>query len=94
MCNKIILENSGMLKFITDCCSHQKMCDKAVDYYSQELGLVPDCYKTPKCAAKLLILALLCLILFLIDVRINAYSMVSSKECGIAVWQKMNVVEW
>ena len=30
MCNKVILENDGMLRFIPDSYNNQKMCDKAL----------------------------------------------------------------
>ena len=46
ICDKVILENGGMLKCVPDCCKSQKLCDKAVDYYSHVLEFVPDCLKT------------------------------------------------
>ena len=30
MCEKVIIENSGILEFIPDCYKNQNMCDKAV----------------------------------------------------------------
>ena len=43
MCDKAILENSGILKSVRDCYKNQKMCDKAVDNYPQALYFVPEC---------------------------------------------------
>ena len=43
MCDKVILENDGMVGFITDCYKNQKMRDKAIDNYSHALEFVPDC---------------------------------------------------
>ena len=48
MCDKIILENGGMLRFIPDCYKNQKMCDKTVDNYSHTLKFVLDCHKSQK----------------------------------------------
>ena len=31
MCDKAILENSGTLRSVADCCKDQEMCNKAVD---------------------------------------------------------------
>ena len=31
ICDKVILENSGMLKLIPDCYKNQEICDKSVD---------------------------------------------------------------
>ena len=33
MCDKVILENGGMLRFIPDCYKTKKTSEKAVDYY-------------------------------------------------------------
>ena len=30
MCEKVIIENGGILEFIPDCYKNQNMCDKAV----------------------------------------------------------------
>ena len=46
MCDKVYLQNSGMLMFIPDWCKDQSMCNKAVDNYAHTLGSVLDCYKT------------------------------------------------
>ena len=59
MCDNIVLENGGMLKFIHDCYKNQKMCNKAIDNYAHALDFVPDCFNTTilkKCVIKLLIL--------------------------------------
>ena len=34
MCNKVILENGEILRFISDCYKNQKMSAKAVENYS------------------------------------------------------------
>ena len=39
MCDNVILENGGMLRFIPECYKNQKMCDKAVDCYSHASDL-------------------------------------------------------
>ena len=43
ICDKVMLEIGGMLRFITDCYNNKKICDKAVDNYSHALEFVPDC---------------------------------------------------
>ena len=35
MCDKVILENGGILMFIPDCYKNQRMYNKAVDTYQQ-----------------------------------------------------------
>ena len=55
MFDKVILENGGMLLFITDCCNNKKIwkiCDKAVDNYSHALKFVLECYKTQNMCGK------------------------------------------
>ena len=41
MCDKSILENSGTLKSVPDCCKNQEMCSKSVDNYPHALEFVP-----------------------------------------------------
>ena len=48
LCSQVIIENSGMLMFISNSYKVQNMCDNAVDNYAHTLGSVPDCYKTQK----------------------------------------------
>ena len=49
LCDKVILENGGMLPtFICDCYKYQKMCYKVFDNFADELEFVPDSYKTKK----------------------------------------------
>ena len=52
ICDKVILENSGMIIFAPDCYKDQNMCNIAVDKYAHALGSVPNCYKTPKLCNK------------------------------------------
>ena len=59
MCDKAILENSGMLKSVPDCYKNQEMCNKAVDIYPYALEFVLECDKSQKECIKLLILILL-----------------------------------
>ena len=46
MCDEVILENDGMLKFVPDC------YNKAVDTCSSALQVVPDRYKTQEISDK------------------------------------------
>ena len=48
-CDKVVLEDDGMLKFIRDF---------PTDNYSLALESVSDCYKTEKCVIKLVNLSL------------------------------------
>ena len=48
MCNKVILENSRILKFFPDCYKIKKTCNIAVDNYVHAIEFVPNCYKTQK----------------------------------------------
>ena len=41
ICDKVIIENGGMLIFISDC--YKNKCDKAIDNYSHALRFVPNC---------------------------------------------------
>ena len=53
MCDKAILENGGTLKFVTDCCKNQEMCNKAVDDdCPHALEFVPECFMTQKICDK------------------------------------------
>ena len=45
MCDKLILEDPGMLQFIPYHYKTQEMCDKAVDYHLFTLESIPVCYK-------------------------------------------------
>ena len=51
VCDKVILENGAMQRFIPDCCKDHKIFGKSVDNYSH-LEFVLDCYKTPKICNK------------------------------------------
>ena len=42
MCDKIIPENVGMLRFVPDCYKNRKRCEKAVDNYSRALAFVEN----------------------------------------------------
>ena len=33
MCDKVVLENGGMLRFTPDCYKNKEMCDKAADIF-------------------------------------------------------------
>ena len=48
MCDKTVVENSGILKFVPDTYKNHKMCNQAVDNYEDALEYPPDCYKTQK----------------------------------------------
>ena len=63
MCNKVILENGCMLRFIPDCYKNEKICDKDVDCYSYALKFVPDCYKTQAMCDKAVDTCLFCILL-------------------------------
>ena len=52
MCDKPILGNSRILKFVPDCSKNQEMCNKAVDNYPHPLKVVSDCYMTQKMCDK------------------------------------------
>ena len=42
MCNRAILENRGMLEFVSNCYKTKEMCNKAVHNYAHALEFVPD----------------------------------------------------
>ena len=46
--DKVIIENCGMLGFISAYYKDQKMCNKAGNNYSHALIIVSNCYKTQK----------------------------------------------
>ena len=48
MCDKVILENDAILKFLPDCYKNQEKCNKAVDNYLHVLENVPKCFVTQK----------------------------------------------
>ena len=52
MCDKVVLENGGISRFILECYKNKKMCDKAVDNYSHTLEFFPKCCKTQKMCDK------------------------------------------
>lgn len=52
MCDKVILENCGTLKFVSYSYKNQKTCKKAVNNYSHALAFVTNCYKTQKMGDK------------------------------------------
>ena len=72
MWDKMILENGGMLKFITDCYKNHKMCNKAVYNYSYVLEFVPCCYNTQKIIIKLSLFILIQCNLFLNPIRLKS----------------------
>ena len=71
---KLLIINSHALEFVSNCCKIQKTCNKVVDTYPYAIKFVSECYNTQKNVMKLLILAILYLILFLVDIRF--------KKCG------------
>ena len=48
MCDKVILENAGTLKYNPDCYKNEKICNRAVENHLYALEFVPECYKTHK----------------------------------------------
>ena len=46
MCDKVLLQNSGILKSASECYKNQEMCNIAVDSYPHALEFVSECYKT------------------------------------------------
>ena len=48
MYGKVVLENGGMLMFISYYYKDQRICNKAFYSYVYALGSVPDCSKTQK----------------------------------------------
>ena len=52
MCDKVILENGGMM-FVCDCYKNQKMINKAVDNYALALEFVPVAIRLKKCEINL-----------------------------------------
>ena len=52
MCDKVILENSGMLMFVPNYYKNQKMCNNSVDNYAHALEFVLDCFKIQKMCSK------------------------------------------
>ena len=52
MCDKVILENAGTSKYVSDCYKNQEMFNKVDENYRR----VPECYKTQRYVLKLLIL--------------------------------------
>ena len=48
MRDKVIPENSRLLKYIPDCYKNQKVCNKAVRRYFHALEFILKCYKTHK----------------------------------------------
>ena len=52
MWDKVVLENEGILKSVTDCYKNQEICNKAVDNYPYTLEFVPECDKTHKLCYK------------------------------------------
>ena len=45
MCDKVVLENSGTLKYVPDCYKIQKMCNKVVPRYFIVFDSIPYQYK-------------------------------------------------
>ena len=52
MCDKVILQISGMLIFTPRLCKDQKMCDNVDENYVQALGSVIDCCQNQKMYGK------------------------------------------
>ena len=42
MCDKVILENGDMLKFVSHCYKNKKMYNNTVDNYAHTVELIPD----------------------------------------------------
>ena len=42
MCDKAVLENGDMLKFVSDCYKNKKMYNSAVDNYAHAVEFIPD----------------------------------------------------
>ena len=42
MCDKVILENGDMLKFVSHCYKNKKMYNNAVDNYAHAAEFIPD----------------------------------------------------
>ena len=53
MCDKVILENGGMIMFVCDYYKNQKMINKAVDNYALALEFVLVAIRHKKCAINL-----------------------------------------
>ena len=47
VCDKVLLENDGMINSVTDY-KNKKICNKPVDSYAHALELVQDYYNTQK----------------------------------------------
>ena len=67
MCDKVIVENGGMPKFIRDCYMNQKMCYEADDNYARALEFVPNGYRTQEICNK--------------DVTTSPYAIHFVREC-------------
>ena len=52
MCDKMILENGGTLRFVPDCYKNQQMRNKGVKISPSVIQFVPECYKTQKMCDK------------------------------------------
>ena len=53
MRDKVIIENGGTLRFVSDCYKDKKKkCDNAYDNYAHTLRIVSECYKTYKMCNK------------------------------------------
>ena len=71
MCDKAILENGGMLKFVPDSYKNHKMCNKAVYNYFYALEFVSDSHKTQEMCNKTINIFLLLYNLFLDAMRLR-----------------------
>ena len=71
MCDKAILENGGMLKFVPDSYKNHKMCNKAVYNYFYALEFVSDSHKTQEMCNKAINIFLLLHNLFLDAMRLK-----------------------
>ena len=61
------------LEFVPECYNTQKMCDKAVHTHSSTIQFVRECYKTHEMCYKVVHRCFLCLILFLINIKLKKY---------------------
>ena len=69
MCDKVILENGGTIKLVSDCFQNQKI--KLLIIMLLHWNLSPIAIRPKKCLIKLLVLIFLQCNLFLIDIRLK-----------------------
>ena len=71
MCDKAADNFAQALKLVPNCYKTLKMCNKADNTYPSAKKLFPNVLRVRKYVTKLLILAFLYFILFLIDIRLK-----------------------